>query len=278
MSKNSRRLVVSIAQFNDNQLTWANWRQFVSKNPKPEIRKEVFDLFVRLTPKIAPYIEKRFIKSREIFNKYNLNIAEAYSIEENIPLEKVRTFVTDLKKQIKPLFEKYLKEHSKSFLGKEIEYYDDYYFVRNNIMDIIQTEFSHLDPIEKVKKIVQDLNFNFDAIGLDDKDRPEKNPSASCWPINVPEDVRVLYKKEAPFNTFKSVYHEYGHAIHFISIKKQLPFWERYFVPTSLAETFSRIKNILQGSGGRGISLASQFAAAHFGLGTNSSILEASKI
>lgn len=52
-------------------------------------------------------------------------------------------------------------------------------------------------------------------IVIDDATRPEKNPRAACFPMEVPGDVRVTLKPSGGIPDFDTFFHEGGHAIHF---------------------------------------------------------------
>ena len=72
-------------------------------------------------------------------------------------------------------------------------------------------------------------------------------PSASCWGIQIPNDVRILYRKVSPFTDFTSLFHEFGHGIHGKSANPEDSVWKRYIIPRSVSETFSiLIQNIVE--------------------------------
>ena len=65
---------------------------------------------------------------------------------------------------------------------------------------------------------------SLDNILLDSEDRPEKEPRAACWPMRVPEDIRVLVKPSGDFYDYETLYHEMGHALHFAFTDPALPY------------------------------------------------------
>ena len=86
---------------------------------------------------------------------------------------------------------------------------------------------------------MKQMGLNPSKIKIDKKDRPKKYASPFCMALKIPQDVRISFKAENPLNDANSIYHEMGHAIHFSSIKKQLPYWKRICISNGLAETFS---------------------------------------
>jgi oligoendopeptidase F len=96
-----------------------------------------------------------------------------------------------------------------------------------------------VDILGEVQRVLRGLTFKVDQIKVDAEDRPKKSPSAFCFSIQVPTDVRVVYKPVSPGTDLGSVFHEFGHGIHGISGRAHDPSWVRYVVPRSVAETFS---------------------------------------
>lgn len=65
---------------------------------------------------------------------------------------------------------------------------------------------------------------SLDNILLDSEDRPEKEPRAACWPMRVPDDIRVLVKPIGGFYDYETLFHEMGHALHFAFTDPELPY------------------------------------------------------
>ena len=97
------------------------------------------------------------------------------------------------------------------------------------------------NPQKAIEKLLTKFGFSEDLkrISVDNENREKKSPSAFCFGIQIPNDIRVVYKRVSPFTDFTSLYHEYGHGIHGSSGIETDPFWKRYLVPMSVAETFS---------------------------------------
>jgi len=124
-------------------------------------------------------------------------------------------------------------------IGKDPEYYDDFYFFRNRIFRGIEKYFLKINPVITVKKTLRSIGFDFSRIHFDTYDRPSKYPSPICFFVKIPDDIRVLYKSESPYFNLQSCYHETGHAIHASSIDPELNYWEKYKFSMGVAEIFS---------------------------------------
>jgi oligoendopeptidase F len=83
------------------------------------------------------------------------------------------------------------------------------------------------------------MQFNLSPIKFDTEDRKNKYPSPICFFVQVPTDIRVLYKSESPYFDLQGCYHEVGHAVHASSISPQAAYWDRYSFSMGIAEIFS---------------------------------------
>jgi oligoendopeptidase F len=83
------------------------------------------------------------------------------------------------------------------------------------------------------------MQFNLPPIQFDTEDRKDKYPSPICFFVQVPTDIRVLYKSESPYFDLQGCYHEMGHAVHASSISPQTEYWDRYGFSMGIAEIFS---------------------------------------
>ncbi|MFL6526364.1 MAG: M3 family metallopeptidase [Nitrososphaera sp.] len=83
------------------------------------------------------------------------------------------------------------------------------------------------------------MQFDLSSIHIDMEQRKNKYPSPICFFIQVPNDIKILYKSESPYFDLQGCYHEMGHAVHASSISAQAEFWNRYNFSMGIAEIFS---------------------------------------
>jgi hypothetical protein len=218
-------------KFNSSPVNWSTWRQFNSHEKEPTKRKELFDEFIVKTKDIALIIEKRFLSIRQIYEEYDaskskikginntkLDPVSAYLEQENISYEKLIEFIKSMGQRAKKPFKDALADVGKTILGKEPEYYDDFYLFRNKIYSDIDGNFLSIDPIIEVQKTLTAMEFDLSKIHFDIEDRRNKYPSPICFFVSIPNDIRILYKKESPYFDLQSCFHETGHAMHASSI------------------------------------------------------------
>ncbi len=67
----------------------------------------------------------------------------------------------------------------------------------------------------RMTRFLNGMGLSLDRIKVDDEARPKKNPRAACFPLIVPEDVRVTIKPHGGQDDYDAFWHEMGHAQHF---------------------------------------------------------------
>jgi Peptidase family M3 len=270
----NKKIISSKYKFDKVPVNWSTWRQFNSIENDSLKRKHVFDEFIVKTKYIAPTIERRFSAIREVYSKYGKSIGErdrddannnrdissskgsdgnkpgktsktnmspldGYLENEKLSYLQLIQFVKSMGQQAKKPFRESLTNVSKKVLGREAEYYDDFYFFRNKVYSDMEKHFSGVDPLVEVKKTLELIQFDLSKINFDVGNRKNKYPSPICFFIQVPTDIRVLYKTESPYFDLQGCFHETGHAIHATSIDASLEYWNRYSFSMGIAEIFS---------------------------------------
>jgi Peptidase family M3 len=236
-------------KFNGVPVNWSTWRQFNSHEKEDSKRQEVFDEFIEKIQKISPIVESRFSLINQTYTEYS-NMAEsnleysltpvtAYMANENFKHNSLIEFVKSLGEKAKVPFRKTLLDRSNEMLKRYPEYYDDFYFFRNRIYSDIEGAFASLDPVDEAKRTLKSMNFDLSNIQFDTENRKGKYPSPICFFVEIPSDIRVLYKSESPYFDFQGCLHETGHAIHAASIDGSRSYSDKYRISMGIAEIFS---------------------------------------
>lgn len=270
----NKKIISSKYKFDKVPVNWSTWRQFNGIEKDSLKRKHVFDEFIVKTKYIAPIIERRFSAIKEVYSKYGKSISErdrddddnnndissskgsdgnepgktsktnmspldGYLENEKLSYSQLIQFVKSMGQQAKKPFREALTNVSEKVLEREAEYYDDFYFFRNKVYSDMEKHFSGVDPLIEVKKTLELIQFDLSKINFDVDNRKNKYPSPICFFIQVPNDIRVLYKTESPYFDLQGCFHETGHAIHATSIDASLEYWNRYSFSMGIAEIFS---------------------------------------
>lgn len=229
-------------KINNKPVNLGSWRQFNASNSNSADRKDLFDEFISKASLIAPLIEKRFQISNQVYSLYGSSPLESYLEKELFSYEKLTDLITLLGDLTRKPFLTACDHFAQETLNKNsFEYFDDFYVARGRIYSPLNQYLEKKNPLKIIERVLANWGFNKDIsrIKVDNKDRQKKSPSAFCIGIQIPNDVRVGYKHVSPFSDFTSVFHEFGHAIHGTSGNEDDPYWKRYLVPMSVAETFS---------------------------------------
>ena len=238
----NERIVSAKHKFGSAPVNWSTWRQFNNLQKDDYKRKQVFDEFISKTHHIAPTIKKRFDEIGMSFEKYSgkkITPLASYLENEKISYSNLIDFVKSMGRQAKKPFREALKTVSKKVLGREAEYYDDFYFFRNRVYADYSDGFAKINPPDQVRRTLESLRFDLSNIQIDTENRKQKYPSPICFFVHVPTDIRVLYKSESPYFDLQGCYHEMGHAVHASSIDPNLEYWNRYGFSMGIAEIFS---------------------------------------
>lgn len=237
------KIVSSRYRFKDSPVNWSNWRQFNSLEENHKKRKDVYDEFIAKTSYIAPIVEQRFSLIKEIYRdlgeNHGLDLVSSYLEQENISYDQLIEFIKSMGNKAKKPFREALTEVSKAVLNIQPNYYDDFYFFRNKVYSDIERNFLGIDPVNEAKKTLTKMNFDLSKIYFDTEDRKDKYPSPICFFVRIPDDIRVLYKRESPIFDFQACFHETGHATHASSVDPNVEYWNKYKISMGIAEIFS---------------------------------------
>jgi oligoendopeptidase F len=221
-------------------VNWNNWRQFNAVESNHKHRKDVFDCFIEKTELLKPLIEKRFCNIRKIYETNGkMNPLQGYLDSEDISSQSLTRLIEYMANYTKKLFGEKIIELSNTIFGKNPEYFDDFYYFRNRIFEDISEKFSRVNPISTVMNTMKELGIDINKITYDIEDRKNKYPSPICFFIEIPSDIRILYKQESPYFAFQGCFHESGHAMHATTIRPDLVYEKKYHIPMGVTEIFS---------------------------------------
>ena len=231
----SRRYKVNGAPVN-----WGSWRQFASGTDDSKARKEVFDDFLQKSSALAPTVRSRFDAIARSMSELGTDPLANYLASEGIEYDRLVSLIDALGRRIRPAFGESLARFSQEILGRASEYYDDLYFFRARVFRKYAGNFlPKVDPVGQIVGTMAKMGLDARAVKVDDANRKGKSPSAFCFPIRIPSDVRIAYRRANPLEDFTGIFHEMGHGIHFSSILGRAPYEDKYGISKGVAETFS---------------------------------------
>ena len=248
-NKRNTKIVSSEHKFKDSFVNWSTWRQFNSLEKNQTHRKKVFDEFIAKTRYISPIVESRFSSIKVVYQEYQnvKNVSDTdkitplsgYLENEKVPYTHLVELIKSMGDRAKKPFRDAVTGIGKKILGREPEYYDDFYFFRNKVYSNLDSTFSSIDPIIEVRKILTFMQFDLTKIVFDIESRANKYPSPICFFVQIPNDIRILYKKESPYFGLQGCFHEFGHGMHASSIDQNNEYWDKYRIPMGVEEILS---------------------------------------
>jgi hypothetical protein len=90
-----------------------------------------------------------------------------------------------------------------------------------------ETEFPGANLVAEAATIFRGLGIDVakqEGLSIDLAPTARKNPRAVCIPVEVPSDVRVSVKPRGGAEDYRALFHEMGHAEHYVNTKR--PEWE----------------------------------------------------
>lgn len=141
-----------------------------------------------------------------------------------ISFEKFKEMSQNYLKQTGELYANLLDERVQNELGVPLT---DFY--RYDILRLFKAEgfdkyFPEKHMIPLLMQSLQNMGIYLNKqknLKIDMEKRPKKNPRAVCFPIRVPNDVRLSIKPVGGLEDYISVFHEMGHGQHFANTKEK---------------------------------------------------------
>ncbi len=116
--------------------------------------------------------------------------------------------------------------------------YDTGPLLRNERFD---PYFKGATMLDVAKETYQGLGIDLTAqknLRVDSENRPAKNPRAVCYPVDVPNDVRLSIKPIGGFDDYSALFHEMGHGQHYANTKENA-FEFKYIGEATVTENFA---------------------------------------
>ena len=215
--------------------------RYLRLEDSPEKRHEVLVRVACGHPEVDQALERYNARRRELAAEWNYTPIDNFLASEGLDLVQLRKLLTELASAMRPAFESSFAENREVVLGNnQGEPWEDFTALYMNRWSAYVDRFvPTIDAPNAALGTANALGFDTNAIAMDLEDRPRKIPGASAWDIRIPEDVRICVKPIEGAENLTAIYHEMGHALHFVSVDPNLPFYVRAGFHCGTAETFS---------------------------------------
>ena len=166
---------------------------------------------------------------------------------KGVSLEAARSMMEGALTSTDSLYRSLLREMLSDYLRLDPEHfyrYDTPALFRSSRFD---KYFPPASMIEALKTTYRGIGIDLDQqknLTIDAEVRPSKNPRAVCFPIDVPNDIRLSIKPMGGFDDYSALFHEMGHAEHYASTKEH-SFEFKYAGEPTVTETYAFLSEYL---------------------------------
>jgi hypothetical protein len=210
---------------NGQMIPYHNLSKLLADEPDPAKRAVMAKEEVRIYRLLNEVVRKRIFETShhlatDLGYKDYLELSVAYRMFDlNDLYAKAQQFLDQSEAMYLKLFDEVSpiprKDFHRSDVGRLLakkEY--DAYFPADSLLATAYATFDGMGLGEHARK----------KIFVNSEPLPKKNPRAVCFPIRVPNDVRLSIKPIGGDNDYKALFHEFGHAQHFSH--GTTPVWE----------------------------------------------------
>ncbi len=215
--------------------------RYLSQEADPRKRSEILSRVMAGHPDVDRAWARHHALQTELAAEWGATPLDDLLASEGLDLARLRALLVDLATAMRPTFERCFAANRATVLGdRQGEDWEDFITLFMNCWSAdVNQRMPNLDGLTAVRRVARKMGFAIDAIAIDLEDRRRKMPGAFAADVRPPSDVRITVKPVGGAADLTSLYHEMGHALHYLSIDPELPCPERLAIPPSVAETFS---------------------------------------
>lgn len=227
--------------FNGQPVTPYTRYQYLYQENDPHKRHELLTRITQGHPAVDRALARHHAKRRLWATTWSFTPLDDLLQAEDLTLGQLRTLLTTLATAMRPTFTRCFAENRAAVFGdNQGEPWEDFatlFLTRWSARaDAVMPPF---DGVKAIRRLARAMDFAVDAITMDLEDRPRKIPGADAWGVRIPGDVRICTKPIAGVEDLAVLYHEMGHALHFVTIRPTLPYAQRMALSAGVQETFA---------------------------------------
>lgn len=184
--------------------------------------------------------ERDFVEGLELANGYVATFETLSGVDARALAEQCRRFLRDSE----GMWNDVLPSFARKRLGVGVEE-----LTRADALFLFRArEFDDAFPASEMERVVkgQVAEMGSDPtvggrVEFDTVERAGKRPRAFCAPVRVPDEVHLVLRPHGGRSDWTTLLHELGHAMHFASMRKDLPFEARWVGDNSITEGFAML-------------------------------------
>ncbi len=227
---------------------WRDHKVAERTTNNPILLRRLFASFLYCSEPLVDLIDARYAGLRSLYAEGTSTPIDIFARREGAEPSVLREMATQLGFRCRAPFQKALMDISPKVFGYDEVTLAELHALHNNRMyEPLKGLFAGRDPLQDARRACAYLGFSSAAIVLDLEDRPNKYAGAFCFPVRIPGDVRISVRPTSPHHLADMLFHEFGHAMHFVSIEPSLSFMDRYWIHSGTHETFATLFEALLG-------------------------------
>lgn len=225
-------------------LPWRSTQPIVMNEDDRERRGRIHKLAESAVGTFNPILEERLTKLHEAAKAQGYtNYANLYSEIKSIDYERLSDELRTHLKTTDSLYAEQLQLALKSIRvePKDADRHDILYLHRGKRFDAY---FPRGGAVIALQKTLDGMDLQLEkhpSILLDLEERPNKDPRAACFPLDVPKKIILGAMPIGGRYDYETILHEAGHALHGANTPAEMPFVFRLSDEKSLTETYSSL-------------------------------------
>lgn len=191
----------------------------LATEPDRARRRRISDAALPVLSKIEPDQLEKERKSQALARSLGFSCYNALSEElRSFSLDALARDCEDILAQTEPAYTEILGEVTREFMGVPPAEFRRCDVARLFQLDRYAGRFPAAGLMPAVASTLAEMGIDLKAqrnILIHDEPLPKKNPRAACFPLKVPDDVRLTVKPTGGVPDYETLLHEMGHAQHF---------------------------------------------------------------
>ena len=210
------------AEFEGEQRTGSYFRRLMREESDRERRRKAWYANVLKGSDIAPKLQELIKRRNELARECDAEDFYEFQLSAmGVTVDNLFTVLDKLDAITRGPYLQILQKR-KIKLGLEaVEPWDFAYF--SDTLSLAFDSYFKKDSLMQVlNRTMTGLGYDMNSLPLqyDLEPRPGKIQSAFCLPINVPDDIRILVNIDDGYSSYRILFHEFGHALHFSYIEQ----------------------------------------------------------
>ena len=223
-------------------LTWRNWKAYERASAGSAVALHAgFAHLVAQSALVTPALEARCAQLRADYAPHGLTPVDTFAAREGLSVPELRAVLLGVGTSGRDAFQAAADWLSGQVFGRPAGPAELRALYLNLMYAPGAPLFRAEAAVPEALAAFRRLGFALDAVPVDVEDRPRKYPGAVCWPVHVPNDVRISVRTATAHHLVDMLYHELGHAVHFSGIDAGRSFLDRYWIASGTHEVFSTL-------------------------------------